>query len=203
MSAASNYEIESIEESFITTTPLVKGNTAQSNIVAVNNFLSKQTETITQTQKTNQTKETKDTKQNTIQNPIQKYDQRQEREKIMTQEISPEKQDKKKNMKKPETPSNRTHSKFNLQINSSNLPTNQKCSSFNPTPKSRQRNPSEKRFDNRGNEIKKKGNQKICFIDKISKRKLVEMVDIESYKAYNLEESEDKTVPNPHCCQIF
>ena len=62
--------------------------------------------------------------------------------------------------------------------------------------------PSNKRLDRLGNEIKKGGIQKICFIDKIDNKKLVITENIESYKNYNKSE---KTTSNTKslCCLIY
>ncbi len=51
-----------------------------------------------------------------------------------------------------------------------------------------------KRYDRKGVEIKKGGKQKLTFIDKIGKRKLIETIPIESFKEYNLieEVNEDR-----------
>ena len=59
-----------------------------------------------------------------------------------------------------------------------------------------------KRYDRNGNEIKKGGKQKLCFIDKIGKGKLVDTIAIESFKQYNLieEVSEDR---KNSCCFIY
>ena len=59
-----------------------------------------------------------------------------------------------------------------------------------------------KRYDRNGNEIKKGGKQKITFIDKIGKGKLIDTIPIESFKEYNLieEVSEDR---KNSCCYIY
>ena len=62
---------------------------------------------------------------------------------------------------------------------------------------------SSRRIDRLGNEIKKGGSQKICFLDKIDHKKLVETENIESYKDYN--KSEEITTSNTKslCCIIY
>jgi hypothetical protein len=59
-----------------------------------------------------------------------------------------------------------------------------------------------KRYDRKGIEIKKGGKQKITFIDKIGKGKLIDTIPIESFKEYNLieEVSEDR---KNSCCYIY
>ena len=59
-----------------------------------------------------------------------------------------------------------------------------------------------KRYDRNGNEIKKGGKQKLYFIDKVGKGRLVETIAIESFKQYNLieEVSEDR---KNSCCFIY
>ena len=59
-----------------------------------------------------------------------------------------------------------------------------------------------KRYDRNGNEIKKGGKQKLCFIDKVGKGRLVDTIAIESFKQYNLieEVSEDR---KNSCCYIY
>ncbi len=59
-----------------------------------------------------------------------------------------------------------------------------------------------KRYDRKGEEIKKGGKQKLTFIDTIGKGKLIETIPIESFKEYNLieEVSEDR---KNSCCYIY
>ena len=58
------------------------------------------------------------------------------------------------------------------------------------------------RLDSFGNPILKHGKQKISFIDKISKNKFVDVVDIESYKTFNkMEEISSSNMQN-NCCLI-
>ena len=59
-----------------------------------------------------------------------------------------------------------------------------------------------KRYDRKGTEIKKGEKQKITFIDKIGKGKLIDTIPIESFKEYNLieEVSEDR---KNSCCYIY
>ena len=59
-----------------------------------------------------------------------------------------------------------------------------------------------KRYDRNGNEIKKGGKQKLCFIDKIGKGKLVDTIAIESFKQYNLIEEVSEDRKNT-CCFIY
>ena len=61
---------------------------------------------------------------------------------------------------------------------------------------------SSKRLDRLGNEIKKGGIQKICFIDKIDNKKLVITENIESYKDYNKSE-ETTSNTKSLCCLIY
>lgn len=60
-----------------------------------------------------------------------------------------------------------------------------------------------KRVDSKGNEIKKKGNQKIAFLDKISKKRLVDTVEIESYKEYNTVEENVNSSTHHSCCSVY
>ena len=59
-----------------------------------------------------------------------------------------------------------------------------------------------KRYDRSGIEIKKGGKQKLSFMDKIGKGKLVDTIAIESFKEYNLieEVSDDK---KHSCCYVY
>ena len=59
-----------------------------------------------------------------------------------------------------------------------------------------------KRYDRTGIEIKKGGKQKLSFMDKIGKGKLVDTIAIESFKEYNLieEVSDDK---KHSCCYVY
>ena len=59
-----------------------------------------------------------------------------------------------------------------------------------------------KRYDRKGIEIKKGGKQKLTFIDKIGKGKLIETIQIESFKEYNLIEEVYDDRKNS-CCNIF
>ncbi len=59
-----------------------------------------------------------------------------------------------------------------------------------------------KRYDRKGIEIKKGGKQKLTFIDKIGKGKLIETIQIESFKEYNLIEEVCDDRKNS-CCNIF
>ncbi len=59
-----------------------------------------------------------------------------------------------------------------------------------------------KRIDSFGNLIKKKGKQKISFIDKITKKAFVDVIKIESYKAYNKMEELSHTNMQNNCCII-
>ena len=60
---------------------------------------------------------------------------------------------------------------------------------------------NKKRFDHFGNLIKTNGKQKISFIDKISNKRIKEVVDIESYKQYNILDIPIKQ--RNTCCLIF
>ena len=60
-----------------------------------------------------------------------------------------------------------------------------------------------RRLDSFGNPITKNGKQTISFIDKISQNSLVEVVKIESYKAYNkMEEISNYNNMQNNCCFI-
>ena len=58
------------------------------------------------------------------------------------------------------------------------------------------------RFDMNGNLIKHGGNQKISFIDKISKTGFVEIIDIDNYKKYNKMET-PSPIEKTGCCIIY
>ena len=60
------------------------------------------------------------------------------------------------------------------------------------------------RMDTFGNPIQKKGKQKISFIDKISQNKFIEVIQIESFKAYNkIEEIANYNNMQNNCCFSF
>ncbi len=59
-----------------------------------------------------------------------------------------------------------------------------------------------KRTDRKGNEICKHGKQRITFCDKINKNKLVDIINIESFKQYNKIE-EVAYIDNHGCCIIM
>ena len=62
---------------------------------------------------------------------------------------------------------------------------------------------NKKRVDRYGNIISPKGKQKVSFIDKISKNKLVDIINIDSYKQYNkMEEVSNCNNHNNCCCLI-
>ena len=59
-------------------------------------------------------------------------------------------------------------------------------------------------MDTFGNPIQKKGKQKISFIDKISQNKFIEVIQIESFKAYNkIEEIANYNNMQNNCCFSF
>lgn len=60
---------------------------------------------------------------------------------------------------------------------------------------------NKQRFDHFGNLIKTNGKQKISFIDKISNKRLQEVIDIESFKQYNILDIPIKQ--RNTCCLIF
>ena len=60
---------------------------------------------------------------------------------------------------------------------------------------------NKKRFDHFGNLIKTNGKQKISFIDKISNKRFQEVIDIESFKQYNILDIPIKQ--RNTCCLIF
>ena len=66
-------------------------------------------------------------------------------------------------------------------------------------------NSPKKRVDRRGNEINRNNKRfHVTFIDKITKKRLVNVVDIESYKAYNLEENIPPNHNNQNsCCSLY
>ena len=66
-------------------------------------------------------------------------------------------------------------------------------------------NSPKKRVDRRGNEITRHNKKfKVTFLDKISKKRLVEVVDIESYKQFNLtEEIPSNNNQKNSCCIII
>ena len=59
-----------------------------------------------------------------------------------------------------------------------------------------------KRVDRNGNEICKNGKQKVTFIDNISNNKLVDIINIESFKQYNQVEEVSCLVDRNGCCNI-
>ena len=60
-----------------------------------------------------------------------------------------------------------------------------------------------KRCDINGNEIKKKGKHKISFIDKMSKKRLVDVEEIESFKEYNIVEDIGSDGHHQGCCIVY
>lgn len=65
---------------------------------------------------------------------------------------------------------------------------------------------NKKRHDHKGIEITKHNkNFKVSFRDKISKHRLVEIIDIESFKEYNITEEIPPTNSNNtvSCCEIL
>jgi hypothetical protein len=92
---------------------------------------------------------------------------------------------------------------INLVINNNNNKSNSKVNINNNIVliQNNNNNLEKKRFDHFGNIIKTNGKQKISFIDKISNKRIKEVIDIESYKQYNLL---DLPVKNRNtCCLIF
>ena len=59
-----------------------------------------------------------------------------------------------------------------------------------------------KRIDRNGNEICKNGNQKVTFIDNISNNKLVDIINVESFKLYNQVEEVSCFADHNGCCNI-
>ena len=57
-----------------------------------------------------------------------------------------------------------------------------------------------KRMDQLGNPIIKKGKQKVTFIDKISNQKFEDVIKIESFKDYNKTEETTSKNSNNTCC---
>ena len=66
-------------------------------------------------------------------------------------------------------------------------------------------NSPKKRVDRRGNEINRNNKRfHVTFIDKITKKRLVHVIDVESYKAYNLEENIPPNHNNQNsCCSLL
>ena len=61
-----------------------------------------------------------------------------------------------------------------------------------------------KRCDKFGNLIKKNGKQKISFLDKIEKRRICEIIEIESYKEYNkMNDIKFNNNGKNNCCILF
>ena len=60
------------------------------------------------------------------------------------------------------------------------------------------------RCDKFGNLIKKNGKQKISFLDKIEKRRICEIIEIESYKEYNkMNDIKFNNNGKNNCCILF
>jgi len=60
------------------------------------------------------------------------------------------------------------------------------------------------RYDKYGNLIKKNGKQKITFLDKIEKKRIFEVIEIESFKEYNkLNDIKFNNNGKNNCCVIF
>jgi hypothetical protein len=90
------------------------------------------------------------------------------------------------------------NSASNININNNILVINK----ISPTDKILIKN--KKRFDYFNNEIKKNGKQKITFLDKINnKKKLVETIEIESYKKYNIMDEPISNSNKNSCCIIL
>ena len=62
---------------------------------------------------------------------------------------------------------------------------------------------NKKRVDRYGNIISPKGKQKVSFIDKISKNKLVDIINIDSYKQYNKMEEVSYCNNHNNCCFLI
>ena len=90
------------------------------------------------------------------------------------------------------------NSASNININNNILVINK----ISPTNKILIKN--KKRLDYFNNEIKKNGKQKITFLDKINnKKKLVETIEIESYKKYNIMDEPISNSNKNSCCIIL
>jgi len=90
------------------------------------------------------------------------------------------------------------NSASNININNNILVINK----ISPTDKILIKN--KKRFDYFNNEIKKNGKQKITFLDKINnKKKLVDTIEIESYKTYNIIDEPVSNSNKNSCCIIL
>ena len=89
---------------------------------------------------------------------------------------------------------------MNIKMNPSSHNNNNKPQLNNMQPVN-----TKKRRDHKGTEITKHNkNFKVSFRDKVSKHRLVEIIDIESFKEYNLtEETPSTTTTNTvGCCAI-
>lgn len=65
-------------------------------------------------------------------------------------------------------------------------------------------NKNNERCDKFGNLIKKNGKQKISFLDKIEKRRICEIIEIESYKEYNkMNDIKFNNNGKNNCCILF
>ena len=62
-----------------------------------------------------------------------------------------------------------------------------------------------KRYDNYGNLITKNGKQKVTFIDKVKQVNFMDVIQIESFKEYNVtEEINTKNISSFNsCCNLF
>jgi hypothetical protein len=90
------------------------------------------------------------------------------------------------------------NSASNININNNILVINK----ISPTNKILIKN--KKRLDYFNNEIKKNGKQKITFLDKINnKKKLVDTIQIESYKAFNIMDEPSSNSNKNSCCIIL
>jgi hypothetical protein len=92
----------------------------------------------------------------------------------------------------------------NENINSaSNININNNILVINKYSSPKNNNKNQKRVDYFHNEIKKNGKQKITFVDKINeKKKLVDTIQIESYKAYNVIDEPLSNSSKNSCCII-
>ena len=93
---------------------------------------------------------------------------------------------------------------INLVINNNNNTSNSKLNINNNIVLIQNNNnnkSNKKRFDHFGNLIKTNGKQKISFIDKISNKRFQEVIDIESFKQYNILDIPIKQ--RNTCCLIF
>jgi hypothetical protein len=101
---------------------------------------------------------------------------------------------------KPSLNDNQSNNKIN------NIDTSKKILNFNNNFLQNKNNTinNNERCDKFGNLIKKNGKQKISFLDKIEKRRICEIIEIESYKEYNkMNDIKFNNNGKNNCCILF